>query len=124
MSDSAPETVRIRAVDATPYLYGIWCAVPAAMDKPFVNDIVSRRWLPDGRISVMLDSFNFDIWDPDELIEVVPVELPEFRRTPEFEARVTEEAQKFQAERIYSKRCSGESASFTNDHPPQSAGCT
>lgn len=67
-----PVTVQIRARDVRPYHYALWCSVGGS--PPFANDIVHVGWHSDGRVVWMLDSFNFDFHDPDEVIELVVVE--------------------------------------------------
>jgi len=66
-----PQIIKVRALDAIPYHYGVWCTV-GDEPKPFVNEIVTRRWSEDGKhIWFMLDSHNFMKADPDEELELV-----------------------------------------------------
>lgn len=75
-----PKQVKMRAVDVVPFLYGIWCTIEGG--EPFVNDIVYERWSEDtpGEIIFGLDSHNSDFRMADEEIEVVPLELNEYRK--------------------------------------------
>lgn len=78
-----PNLVAKRAIDVTPHEHGIWCS--SAGGPPFVNEIALRKWTDDGtRISVMLDSHNFDSWEPDEMVKVVELGPPRF---PELHAK-------------------------------------
>ena len=70
MPDEAPLIVQKLGINVTPWDHGIWCSI--AGGPPFVNEIVVRRWSEDGRrISIMLDSLNFDEFAPDEMVSVV-----------------------------------------------------
>jgi len=64
-----PIIVTKKAIDVLPRFHGIYCTIEDS--KPFVNTIVARRWEDDGRISFMLDSFNFYFRRPDEDMNVV-----------------------------------------------------
>lgn len=92
MTDEKPTIVKVRGIDVQPHRYGIWCSIGGG--KPFVNEIVNRRWAEDGsdRISIMLESFNFDIVGRDEWIDVVEFEYNKDFYTPE---RLAKEKQEF-----------------------------
>lgn len=71
MSD--PKTVKVKARDVVPYLYGDWSSV--ADGEPFANQIVRIRWSEDGEhLWFGLDSHNFMKARPDEVLELVPME--------------------------------------------------
>lgn len=82
---SEPVIVKKRAVDVTPHLHGIYCTVGDS--KPFVNEIVLRRWSEDGKkIWFMLNTHNFDCARPEEEMDVVEI-VPDpdlARLLPEF----------------------------------------
>lgn len=78
MSD--PEFRSVRAIDVVPYHWGIWCTVQGD-PNPFVNHIVGATWSDDGKhIWWMLESHNFQKAEPDEMVELVPIEPSEFFR--------------------------------------------
>lgn len=86
MTEQEPIQVEKKAIDITPYEHGIWCTIEGSK-KPFVNEIVVRKWSEDGtQIIFMLDSHNFIFADPEEQLLVVET-TSEFY-TPEFLARV------------------------------------
>ena len=68
---SEPHIIRMRARDVEPYYFGLWCRIDGS--EPFINEIVRRTVTDDGKIKWMMDSFNFDFHDPDELVDVVPI---------------------------------------------------
>lgn len=71
MTVTLHKTIAIRAIEIQPYKHAILCTIG---DDPRViaNDFVTKRWSEDGkRISFMLDTHNFDSFEPDELVEVV-----------------------------------------------------
>tara|TARA_B100001094_G_scaffold184519_1_gene178744 strand:- start:15 stop:527 length:513 start_codon:yes stop_codon:yes gene_type:complete len=71
MSD--PKTVKVKARDVVPYLYGVWSFV--ADGEPFANQIMRIRWSEDGEhLWFGLDSHNFMKARPDEVLELVPME--------------------------------------------------
>lgn len=72
-----PVIVTKKAIDVVPELHGIWCSIENG--EPFVNAIANRRWMDDGRISFMLESFNFYSARPDE--DMAVVELPPSKYT-------------------------------------------
>ncbi len=66
-----PTIVKVRAIDIKPYRYGVWCTIEDN-PKPFVNEIVNRRWSEDGQhIWFMLDTHNFMKATPEEEVAVV-----------------------------------------------------
>lgn len=65
-----PTFVTVHARDLVPHKHAIWCTV-GDCPEPFANEIVSVRWRDDGQIGIMLDSHNFDRFDPDALVECV-----------------------------------------------------
>ena len=68
-----PPTVTIKARDVKPYHFGMWCTVGGG--RPLVNEIVVVCWTDDGkRIKFMLGSHNFWFGDPDEVLDLVPIE--------------------------------------------------
>lgn len=68
--DPEPIIVQKRGIDVTPYLHGIYCTI--AGGRPFVNEIVHRKWSEDGsRIWMMLESHNFYDCGPEDIIDVV-----------------------------------------------------
>lgn len=73
-----PEQILVRGIDVLPHHYGIWCTVGDGT-KAFANEIVNRRWSEDGsKIWVMLDTHNFDSFDPDEMVRVVPLDPKDY----------------------------------------------
>jgi len=42
----APAIVRLRALDVTPYRFGLWCSVGGG--EPFANMICHRAWSDEG----------------------------------------------------------------------------
>lgn len=65
--------VKVKATEVKPFHYGIWCSIEDG--KPFVNTIVITRWADDGKyIRYMLDTHNFDRAEPDEILELVPID--------------------------------------------------
>ena len=90
MADNEPVIVQKRGIDVTPYLHGVWCSI--AGGKPFVNEIVNRRWSEDGsKIWVMFESFNFDCFGPDDMVNVV--ELQPTYGAPFLERTLKEDAE-------------------------------
>lgn len=83
-----PETVLVRAIDAVPYRYALWCSIEDG--DPFTNLIVLRGATDDGRIRFMLDTHNFFWADPSEQLELVPV-VP---NSPEHQLRFEAEDKK------------------------------
>lgn len=70
-----PAMVKVRAIDVLPYRFGIWCTV-GGWPQPFANEIVGSRWSEDGKkIWFMLETHNFQEADPDELMELVPIDM-------------------------------------------------
>lgn len=70
--EKCPSTVMVRARDIKPYHYALWCRIQDG--KPFANDIVGVRWNEDGtHLWFMLESHNFYMVGPDEMVEVVEV---------------------------------------------------
>lgn len=84
MTETEPVQIEKRAIDITPYEHGVWCTVDGG--KPFVNEIVHRKWSSDGQVIFMLDSHNFIFADPEEMILVVETSSEFY--TPEFLERV------------------------------------
>ena len=71
MSD--PKTIKVKARDVVPYLYGFWSSV--ADGERFANQIMRIRWSEDGEhLWFGLDSHNFMKARPDEVLELVPME--------------------------------------------------
>jgi len=74
-----PKIVNVRAIDAVPYKYAVWCSFEDG--KPFANTIVLRAATDDGKIRFMLDTHNF-LWaypnDMLDLVEQDPGHTPEF----------------------------------------------
>lgn len=70
-ADMRPETVMVRGRDLKPYYYGLWCSIEGG--EPFVNIVMNMGWRVDGKISIMLDTHNFMVVEPDEDVEMVPV---------------------------------------------------
>ena len=69
----APEMKQVKAIDVKPYRWALWCSVGDS-GKPFENEIVGRKWSPDGKlIWFMLDSHNFYSAAPGEVLELVPL---------------------------------------------------
>ena len=69
----APAIVRLRALDVTPYRFGLWCSVGGG--EPFANMICHRAWSDDGtRIIFGLDTHNGYSAAPDEEMLVVPLD--------------------------------------------------
>ena len=68
---TTPASVRVKARDVKPYLYGLWCSI--AGGPPFSNTICSVQWSRDGEhLFFGLDSHNFYKAHPDEEIELIP----------------------------------------------------
>jgi hypothetical protein len=82
MSEAAPKTEKVRAIDVKPYEWGIWCTVgdgKGGKSEPFVNAIESRKWSDDGkRIWFLLGTHNFQDATPDEEMDLVPMSRPKF----------------------------------------------
>jgi hypothetical protein len=53
---SAPAIVQVKAIDAVPYKFALWCSVGGG--EPFANTIVMREACEDGTIRLMLDTHN------------------------------------------------------------------
>ncbi len=71
-SDAGPVIVEKPARDVVPYFHGIWCSIGGR--RPFVNEIVGRKWSDDGsEIWFMLDSHNFYSAKPDQMMRVVEI---------------------------------------------------
>lgn len=71
----------VRARDVLPYHWGIWCRV-GDDPKPFVNTIEGVSWSEDGQhLWFMLGTHNFYKADPDEEVELVACDLPDFGLT-------------------------------------------
>jgi hypothetical protein len=90
----AEQGVDMPAIQVRPYRYAVPCTVAG---MPCLNTVVHRRWRDDGRISVMLDTHNFDVWAPDEIVRVVPQAAP--YRSAESWAKLDAEAEAFEAKR-------------------------
>jgi hypothetical protein len=93
-----PPTVKIKAIDAKPHRYALWCSVAGEDGKqgaPFANEIGPRSWSDDGQhIWFMLDTHNFFKAKPDEELELIPLPTPKYV-TPEMMAeRENRDAQK------------------------------
>lgn len=70
-----PESVKIRARDVVPYLYGVWCSVGEFSD-PFVNQIVHMKWSEDGEYLYLgLETHNVIKARPEEVLELVPIRV-------------------------------------------------
>ena len=70
VEDVKPPTVMVLAREIIPYRHAIWCMV-GDHPRPLVNEIVHKKWSSDGKVSIMLETFNFDSFEPDALVEVV-----------------------------------------------------
>ena len=71
--DGSPATATVRARDVVPYHYALWSSIGGG--DPFANQIVSAGWSDDGtQVRMMLDSHNFLFIDPDEVLELIPVD--------------------------------------------------
>ncbi len=69
-----PKTEKVRALDVKPYRWGIWCSIEGG--EPFANEIVGLRWSEDGRyLWFMLESHNFDRFEPEQILDLVPMEV-------------------------------------------------
>lgn len=67
--------MRVLARDVVPFEWALWCTGEGGGREPFANTIVAVRWEPSGRLSFMLDTHNFLSADPDDELELVPLEL-------------------------------------------------
>ena len=70
-AEEGPETVGVKATEARPYRYAVWCTIGSG--KPFANTIVGGNWSEDGqKLWLWLDTHSFLETDPDEVLELVP----------------------------------------------------
>lgn len=77
--DVKPPTMKVLAREIIPYRHAIWCMV-GDHPRPMVNEIVSKTWGSDGHVRIMLETFNFDSFTPDTLVEVVEVPWSDWAR--------------------------------------------
>lgn len=67
-----PEMVKVKATEVKPYHYGVWCSIEGR--EPFTNPICVTKWSEDGkRVRFMLETHNFDSAEPDEILDLVPL---------------------------------------------------
>lgn len=75
-----PVFVTLKARDVKPYHYGVWCSIED--NEPFANTICYIRWSDDGKyLWFGLDSHNTMKVEPDEEVEVIPVQSVYTQRT-------------------------------------------
>lgn len=93
-----PEQVEVRALDAKPHHWAVWCTVGEGK-KPFANTIVARKWSEDGeKIWFMLDTHNFMSAHPDEMLSLVREDSSDWGG-PELRAKWEQEAAEFEGKR-------------------------
>lgn len=70
--------MKIKARDAKPKLYALWCTVEGH-PSPFANDIEAIRWSDDGEhLWFLLGTHNFYKVRPDEEVDLIPLPRPSY----------------------------------------------